>query len=136
MLQKNLKAGYKLLGHFEPQFERVVRRFESCFEAGYYMNAQLCVYYKDKPVIDVYGSTPVNGKECNRDSLIQVFSSGKTLGNILIAKMREQGLLKYDEKVAEYWPEFAQNGKEDITVADVLRHDARLHKFTKLMEFE
>jgi CubicO group peptidase (beta-lactamase class C family) len=36
------------------------------------------------------------------------------------------GLLDYEDKVAKYWPEFAQHGKEDIRVVDVLRHDAKL----------
>ena len=40
-----------------------------------------------------------------------------------------QGLLKYTEKISSYWPEFGQNGKEDITVADLLRHEAGLAQF-------
>ena len=40
-----------------------------------------------------------------------------------------QGLLKYTEKISTYWPEFGQNGKENITVADLLRHEAGLASF-------
>ena len=40
-----------------------------------------------------------------------------------------QGLMKYTEKISTYWPEFGQNGKEDITVADLLRHEAGLASF-------
>ena len=40
-----------------------------------------------------------------------------------------QGLMKYTEKISTYWPEFGQNGKENITVADLLRHEAGLASF-------
>ncbi len=40
--------------------------------------------------------------------------------------MVDRGLLKYDEKVSKYWPEFAQKGKGDLKLADVMRHEAGL----------
>ena len=50
-----------------------------------------------------------------------VFSSGKSVSAFIIALMVERGLLSYDDKVAKHWPDFAQKGKQDITIADVLR---------------
>ena len=50
-----------------------------------------------------------------------VFSSGKSVSAFIIAVMVERGLLNYDDKVAKHWPDFAQKGKQDITIADVLR---------------
>ena len=50
-----------------------------------------------------------------------IFSSGKTIAAIVVAQMVERGHLDYNEKVHTYWPEFKNNGKEDITLADVLR---------------
>ena len=41
---------------------------------------------------------------------------------IVIAQMVGKGLLDYNEKVHKYWPQFAQNGKDEITLADVLRY--------------
>ena len=41
----------------------------------------------------------------------------------------DKGFLKYDEKVATYWPEFAQNDKKEITLEDVLRHESGLARF-------
>ena len=55
-----------------------------------------------------------------------IFSSGKTIASIVIATLVEKGLLDYDAKVCSYWPEFKTNGKEDITLADVLRHESGL----------
>jgi CubicO group peptidase (beta-lactamase class C family) len=59
---------------------------------------------------------------------VHVFSSGKVVGAFLIAVLRDKGLISYDEKVSTYWPEFAQNGKENVTISDVLRHEAGLPK--------
>ena len=50
-----------------------------------------------------------------------VFSSGKSVGAFVVALMVERGLLNYEDKVAKHWPEFGQKGKQDLTVADVLR---------------
>jgi CubicO group peptidase (beta-lactamase class C family) len=50
---------------------------------------------------------------------------------IVAAMLVDQGLLSYTDKVAKYWPEFAQNGKEDIKVCDVLRHESGLAWFKK-----
>ena len=50
----------------------------------------------------------------------------------------DQGLLSYDENVYKYWPEFGKHGKEDITLADVLRHEAGLNNLdhtAKLTDF-
>ena len=50
-----------------------------------------------------------------------VFSSGKSVSAFIVALMVERSLLTYDDKVSEHWPEFGQKGKQDITVAEVLR---------------
>lgn len=48
----------------------------------------------------------------------------------------DQGLFSFDDKIAKYWPEFAQNCKENITIADVGRHDCNLHKLDKVIKLE
>jgi CubicO group peptidase (beta-lactamase class C family) len=63
-------------------------------------------------------------------------SSGKSVASILIGIMVDKGLLEYNEPVAKYWPEFAQNGKESIKVADIMRHEGGLHKLHKMMQVE
>ena len=60
-----------------------------------------------------------------------MFSSGKSIAAIVTALMVDRGLLDYDEKVSTYWPEFAQNGKEDVKICDVLRHESGLAYFQK-----
>ena len=62
-----------------------------------------------------------------------MFSSVKSIAAIIVALMVDRGLLDYDEKVSTYWPEFAQNGKQDIKVADVLRHEGGLAHIRQAM---
>ena len=64
-----------------------------------------------------------------------IYSSGKSITAIVVAQYVEKNLLNYSEKVSKYWPEFGQNDKENITLADVLRHESGLswldHTFAK-----
>jgi CubicO group peptidase (beta-lactamase class C family) len=89
-------------------------------------------------VVDLHGETPsaaIGDKTYGPDTLQIVMSNSKTISAIVFARMRQAGRVDYDEKVSTYWPEFAQNGKGDIKVCDVLRHDAKMPKFPKAIEF-
>ena len=90
-------------------------------------------------MIDVYGKNDSDaqyGKGYHGDSLTNIYSSGKTVAAVLMAIKRDKQELEYGDKVGNLWPEFAKNGKEDILIEDVLRHDAGLSKFSKQIDFE
>lgn len=55
---------------------------------------------------------------------------------ILIGMMVDQGYLKYEDTIAKHWPEFAKNGKESITVEQLMRHEAGLARFSKPIPLE
>ena len=67
-----------------------------------------------------------------------IFSCGKNIAAIVVARLVDQELLRYDAKVSDYWPEFAQNGKggENITLADVLRHECGLTSLGHTFEWD
>jgi len=109
-------------------YQSVKELFESHLKTGKDENAQVCVYVDGKRVVDLWGSS-IGDKSYGPDDLQLVFSSGKSVGSFVVAMMVERGLLDYDEKVSKYWPEFGQAGKEDMTLADVLRHEAGLTFF-------
>ena len=50
--------------------------------------------------------------------------------------MVDQGLLDYKEKISKYWPEFGQNGKQSITLEELLRHEGGLIKFKDRINVE
>jgi CubicO group peptidase (beta-lactamase class C family) len=58
--------------------------------------------------------------------MVTVFSTTKGVSSLAIALAHARGLIEYDEKVATYWPEFAQAGKADVTVRQLLSHQAGL----------
>jgi hypothetical protein len=58
-----------------------------------------------------------------------IFSSGKSLEAIAVATLFDKGLFNYEDTIAKYWPEFAQNGKENVKICDVLRHESGLAYF-------
>ena len=111
-------------GSVEPGFESVKKLFENNFSRGAEESAQLCVYVGDRRVVDLWGS--VTDPAYSADTLTNVFSSTKSLTAIALASLHDRGLLGYNDKICQHWPEFGQNDKQDITVADLMRHEAGL----------
>ena len=78
----------------------------------------------------------IKGKEFGLDTCQAIYSSGKSVASILMAKMVDEGKMQYQDQVGKHWKEFVQNGKEQITVEDVLRHESGLQKFSKSIKLE
>ena len=115
-------------GEVAPGFESVRELFERNMNRWAEEHAQLCVYHRGQKVVDLWGSKGDTG-QFTPDSLINIFSSGKSLEALAIAHLAGAGLLDYDAPIARYWPEFAAQGKEAVTVADLMRHEAGLANF-------
>ena len=75
------------------------------------------VYVGSEKVIDLYGGV-------SRDNVTNFYSNGKWVAAIVMSTLHDKGLFSYDDLVSKHWPEFAQNGKENITIKDVMRHEA------------
>jgi CubicO group peptidase (beta-lactamase class C family) len=111
-----------------PGFEPVKRVYEREMRTLAEENTQLCVYYRGERVVDLWAST-TNDTGFSADSIVNVFSSGKSLESIAIAWLVGRGLLDYEAKLADFWPEFAAHGKGELTVAELMRHEAGLAAF-------
>jgi CubicO group peptidase (beta-lactamase class C family) len=120
-------------GTVAPGFEAVKALYAHNMQTSAEGHAQLCVYHNDVKVVDLWAST-VGGGEFSPDSLVNVFSSGKSLEAIARASLVSKGLLDYNEKISRYWPAFAGNGKADLTVAGLMRHEAGLASFDMSIE--
>ena len=81
-----------------------------------------------RPVVDVWTgwADRVGDQAWTADTGAMVFSATKGVTATVIHRLVDRGLLSYDEPVAEYWPEFGANGKDEITLRDVLRHRSGL----------
>jgi CubicO group peptidase (beta-lactamase class C family) len=115
-------------GAADPHFANVVGIFARLFPGRRFGGGALAVYIDGVPVVDVWtGWSDRTGTErWSADTAAMVFSATKGVASTVIHRLADRGLLSYDDPVAEYWPEFAANGKADITVRDVLRHRSGL----------
>jgi CubicO group peptidase (beta-lactamase class C family) len=62
------------------------------------------------------------------------FSTTKGVASTLLHIMVDRGLLDYDDRVAAYWPEFAQAGKAQITIRQVLAHQSGLYHIRRMID--
>ena len=111
-------------------WEDVRAAFESNFADNLELDAQLSIYEKGVPVVELYGSAAHQSKNNYAGHTLQnIFSSGKNLEAIACMMLVDRGLMRYEDRVAEHWPAFGQHGKAHITVEDVLRHESGLQFF-------
>jgi len=115
-------------GACDSRFLNVIRAFAGLYPGRKFGGGALSVYLEGRPVVDVWtGWSDRKGEVAwTADTGAMVFSATKGLTATVIHLLVDRGLLAYDVPVAEYWPEFAANGKSEITVSDVLRHRAGL----------
>lgn len=124
----NQNEDIQINGTVEPGFESVKALFEKNMRTLQERDNQLCVYHQGNRVVDLWASADGN-TAFSPDSLINVFSSGKSLEAIAMASLVSKGLLDYSAKVTQYWPEFGNAGKQDLSIADLMRHEAGLAAF-------
>tara|TARA_B100001113_G_scaffold352664_1_gene354709 strand:- start:1932 stop:3062 length:1131 start_codon:yes stop_codon:yes gene_type:complete len=113
-------------GTCEEKFQPVKELFQEIHRSGREVGSSFSVYKDGIPLIDIWSgyTDKEKNKEWKRDTLANVWSTTKGITALTIAHAYEQGILDYEEKVSTYWPEFASNGKEEITVGMLLSHQA------------
>jgi len=86
---------------------------------------QVAAYHKGEVVVDAWaGADSLTGKPVDGDTLFVTFSVSKGITTTVMHMLAERGLIDYDRPVAYYWPAFAQQGKDRITVRQVMAHTA------------
>ena len=113
-------------GECDPQFSKVRETFEKLYQEDREIGSCFAVYKDGIPLVDLWGGFQDKDKTkpWQKDNLVTVYSTTKGVAAFCIALAMEKGLLKYEEKVSTYWPEFANNGKENITVGMLMSHQA------------
>jgi CubicO group peptidase (beta-lactamase class C family) len=98
------------------------------FPARRFGGGALAVYVDGLPVVDVWTGWADRGGRVpwSADTAPMVFSATKGMASTVIHRLADRGLIDYEAPVAEYWPEFAANGKAGLTVREVMRHHAGL----------
>ena len=115
-------------GFTTAQFDSVRAAFARNLAQGLDHGAAVAVWVDGQPVVDLWGGTRdlARSQPWQRDTLVNVWSVGKGVVALAVAMLVERGQLDYQAPVATYWPEFAANGKQHITVDHVMSHQAGL----------
>ncbi len=97
--------------------------------------AAVCVYHRGEKVVDIWGGQRnAAGDPWQADTMAVSFSTTMGVTSTALHLCVDRGLLDYDDKVAKLWPEFAQAGKGDITVRQLLCHQAGLYDIRNLVD--
>ena len=118
----------ELQGECDPRFGAVRDAFAANWTDHDEVGASLCVIVGGETVIDLWGGF-VDGERSRAwesDTIANVYSSTKGVAAAASAMLVDRGQLDVERPVVDYWPEFGQSGKSEITVRDLLTHEAGL----------
>jgi CubicO group peptidase (beta-lactamase class C family) len=115
-----LESG-QLLQRLKPLFQENFKKFGE-------LGAAVSVWQNGKPILDLYGGFRDTRREkaWTPDTLVLVWSATKGIGSACVLHALQQQNVNLERRVAEFWPEFAQAGKDKITLAQLLSHQAGL----------
>ena len=115
-------------GRCEPRFAHVRDAFQQNFAAGSETGAALAVTLHGQPVLDLWGgwTDAAHTTPWTQNTIVCCYSVGKAVAAILLWRLVERGALDIDGPVAQWWPEFAQAGKENLRIRWLLTHQAGL----------
>ena len=117
-------------GTCSPEFAPVRDAFEANFAEGLESGASAAMTVDGEFVVDIWaGDADTDGTPWQRDTIVNVYSTTKTMAATCMLMLADRGELDFDAPVARYWPEFAHNGKENVLVRHVMAHTAGLPGF-------
>lgn len=128
----------KYSGRVEPGFEGVGKAFTANFTRHGDVGAAFCLYLDGRPVVDIWAGTADagSGRAWEDGTTSLVFSTTKGVTAICAHLLAQRGELDLDAPVCEYWPEFAQEGKDRTPVRWLLCHRAGLPTIEKRLSPE
>ena len=115
-------------GHVEPGFEPVAEAFAQNFAERGELGAAFAATLDGSPVVDLWGGAADgdSGSPWRQDTMQVIFSGTKGLTALCVAMLIDRGRLALEDPVSRHWPEFAAQGKEAVTVAEIVSHRGRL----------
>jgi CubicO group peptidase (beta-lactamase class C family) len=127
-LDSAVKNMIAVSGFVKPEFEPVRQAFVDNFEKRKEIGAACAVYYRGEKVVDLWGGIrdKSTGEPWEEDTMVIVASATKGLAGLAMALAESRGLFDYDDLVSKYWPEFAEQGKDKITIRQLMGHQAGL----------
>lgn len=125
---RRLAAPVPIDGEVAPGFEPVRVEFERNFRERKELGAAFAVFHRGRKVVDLWGGhrDAARSRPWQRDTVTTVFSTTKGVASLTLAVAQSRGLFDWDAPVSACWPEFEQNGKRDVTVRQLVGHQAGL----------
>ena len=115
----------EIQGSCRDDFAAVRERFEESFDEGLEVGASVAVTLHGESVVDLWaGHANTDGEPWVADTIANVWSTTKTMAAISVLMLADRGEIDLDAPIATYWPEFAAQGKDRVTMAQVLGHTA------------
>jgi len=115
-------------GFAEAKFAAVKDAFARNLDGGADLGASFCATVNGETAVDIWGgyADAAKTKPWQKDTIVNVYSTTKTMAALVALMLADRGLLDFDAPVARYWPEFAANGKANVKVSHVMSHSAGL----------
>lgn len=115
-------------GFCADRFAPVKAAFEANFAQRGEIGASVAVSLNGEMVVDLWGGqrTAEDTTPWAQDTIVNVWSSTKTMAAMSILLLADRGEIALEDKAARFWPEFASEGKENVTIAHFLSHQAGL----------
>jgi len=124
-----------LQGNVHPDFANVAKTFSRILPRSGPGGAAVCAYHRGQCVVDIWGGTRDEaGSPWQADTVSLSYSTTKGVASTLIHVLVDRGLLDYDDPVSKYWPEFAQQGKGEITIRQLMCHEAGLYHIRSMID--
>ncbi|WP_304165234.1 serine hydrolase domain-containing protein [Phenylobacterium aquaticum] len=126
----------EIFGLCPDRFAAVRAAFTANFAAGAELGARFCLVEAGEVVVDLWAgfADRARSQAFDQHTLTPVFSTTKAVAALMIARLADAGKLDYGQAVAEIWPDFAQAGKAQVTIEQVMSHQAGLSGFPDPMD--
>jgi len=117
-------------GRCHERFDAVRTAFEKNFLERDEVGASVSITLEGETIVDLWGGdSGPNGRPWEKDTIVNVYSTTKTMASLCMLMLGDRGEIDWDAPVARYWPEFEQNGKANVRVRHVMSHTAGLPGF-------
>ncbi|WP_369026189.1 serine hydrolase domain-containing protein [Qipengyuania sp. RANM35] len=125
-------------GHCDEKFAAVRQVMAANLASGADLGASFCATIDGETVVDVWGgwADVEKTRAWDADTIVNVYSTTKTMCAITALLLADRGEIDFDAPVARYWPEFAANGKEAVTVGHLMSHSSGLSGWEEPMTGE
>lgn len=123
-----VETAHRVEGDVGPGFGGVADAFRLNFEEREEVGAAVAVFHEGRKIVDLWGGLRDGTRRLpwEEDTMVMVFSSTKGMAATAVHVAHAKGLFGYGDRIADHWPEFAQADKNEVTIRQLLAHQAGL----------